>query len=33
VLDRDIFTIPAVEVDQVQVCETYIQGERVFQRA
>jgi hypothetical protein len=33
VLDRDIFTIPAGEIDQVQVCETYIQGERVFQRA
>jgi predicted amidohydrolase YtcJ len=33
VLDRDIFTIPAEEIDQMHVCETYIRGERVFQRA
>jgi predicted amidohydrolase YtcJ len=33
VLDRDIFTIPAVEIDEVQVSETHIQGERVYERA
>jgi predicted amidohydrolase YtcJ len=33
VLDRDIFTVPADEIDQVQVSETYIQGDRVYDRA
>jgi predicted amidohydrolase YtcJ len=32
VLDRDIFTTPAEEIDQVQVSETYIQGDRVYER-
>ena len=32
VLDRDIFTIPAADIDQVQVHETHIQGECVFRR-
>ena len=30
VLDRDIFTIDPVEIDQVRVAETWIRGERVF---
>ena len=30
VLDRDIFAIPAADIDQVQVRETYIEGEQVF---
>jgi predicted amidohydrolase YtcJ len=34
VLDHDIFTIPAEEIDQVQVVsETYLEGERIYQRA
>ena len=32
VLDRDIFTIDPDEIDQVQVAETWIRGERVYQR-
>lgn len=28
VLDRDIFTVPASEIDHVRVKETYIQGDR-----
>jgi predicted amidohydrolase YtcJ len=31
VLDRDIFTIPAAEIDQVQVRQTYIMGELAYQ--
>jgi predicted amidohydrolase YtcJ len=33
VLDRDIFTIPAEQIDQVRVDQTYVAGERVFARA
>jgi predicted amidohydrolase YtcJ len=33
VLDRDIFSIPVEEIDQVQVSETYLEGERIYQRA
>ena len=32
VLDRDIFTIDPNEIDQVQVAETWIRGERVYAR-
>ena len=32
VLDRDILAIPAEEIDQVQVEETYIRGEKVYFR-
>jgi predicted amidohydrolase YtcJ len=32
-LDRDIFAVPAEEIDQVRVNETYIAGERVYERA
>ncbi|MCE3276802.1 MAG: amidohydrolase [Propionibacteriaceae bacterium] len=32
VLDRDIFTISAEEIDEIQVSETYIQGDRVYER-
>ncbi len=32
VLDRDIFTIDPGEIDQVQVAETWIRGERVYAR-
>ncbi len=32
VLDRDIFTIDPEEIDQVQVAETWLRGERVYQR-
>ena len=30
VLDRDIFSVPASEIDQVRVAATYIRGRRVF---
>ena len=30
VLDRDIFTIDPDEIDQVQVAQTWIRGERVY---
>ena len=30
VLDRDIFTIDPQDIDQVQVAQTWIRGERVF---
>ena len=33
VLDRDILTVPADEIDQVQVAATYIRGEKVFDRS
>ena len=32
ILDRDIFTVDADEIDQVRVVETWIRGERVYQR-
>jgi len=32
VLDRDIFSIDPEEIDQVQVAETWIRGERVYAR-
>lgn len=32
VLDRDILAVPAEEIDQVKVDETYINGNRVFNR-
>ena len=32
ILDRDIFTVDADEIDQVRVAETWIRGERVYQR-
>jgi predicted amidohydrolase YtcJ len=32
VLDRDIFIIDPDEIDQVQVAETWLRGERVYQR-
>ncbi len=32
VLDRDIFTIDPQEIDQVQVAQTWIRGERVYAR-
>jgi predicted amidohydrolase YtcJ len=32
VLDRDVFTMPAREIDRVRVAQTWIQGERVFRR-
>ena len=32
VLDRDIFTIDPDEIDQVQVAETWLRGERVYRR-
>ena len=32
VLDRDIFTIDPQEIDQVQVAQTWIRGERVYTR-
>ena len=32
VLDRDIFTIDPDEIDQVQVAETWLRGQRVYQR-
>ena len=32
VLDRDVFTVPAREIDQVRVAETWVRGERVFRR-
>ena len=32
VLDRDIFTTPAEEIDKIQVIETYIEGDRVYER-
>lgn len=30
ILDRDILEIPAKEIDQVRVAETYIGGRRVY---
>ena len=33
VLDRDVFTISAHEIDQVQVAETWVRGVKVYQRA
>ena len=32
VLDRDIFSIPADEIDRVQVLATYVRGTCVYQR-
>ena len=32
VLDRDILEIPAEEIDQVQVEETWIGGKKVYQK-
>jgi len=32
VLDRDLFDIPAAEIDQVAVAETWVQGELVYAR-
>ncbi|MGS0687747.1 amidohydrolase [Nakamurella sp. GG22] len=32
VLDRDVFAIDAEDIDQVQVAETWLRGERVYQR-
>ena len=32
ILDRDLFSIPAVEIDQVAVAETWVQGSQVFRR-
>jgi predicted amidohydrolase YtcJ len=32
VLDRDIFTTPPEEIDKIQVIETYIEGDRVYER-
>ena len=32
VLDRDIFTTPAEEIDKIRVSETYILGDRVYER-
>ena len=32
-LDRDIFTVPVEEIDQVQVRRTFIRGELVFERS
>lgn len=32
VLDRDVFSVPAQEIDQVTVAETWIQGQKVFSR-
>ncbi|MEP6561376.1 MAG: amidohydrolase family protein [Nakamurella sp.] len=32
ILDRDVFSIPAADIDQVSVTETWIQGERAFAR-
>lgn len=32
ILDRDVFTIPAEEIDQVQVTETWVGGQRVWKR-
>ena len=32
VLDRDILEIPAEEIDQVRVDETWIGGEKVYER-
>ncbi|MGI9221878.1 MAG: amidohydrolase, partial [Woeseiaceae bacterium] len=31
-LDRDYFTVPAEQIDDIQVLETWVAGERVFQR-
>jgi len=33
VLDRDIFTVDPNEIDQVQIAQTWIRGERVYERA
>ena len=33
VLDRDVFTVSAHEIDQVQVAETWVRGVKVYQRA
>jgi hypothetical protein len=30
VLDRDVFTVPADEIDQVRIMQTWIAGERVY---
>ncbi|MDQ0642707.1 amidohydrolase [Microbacterium murale] len=32
VLERDVFTVPAEEISEVRVAETWIRGERVFAR-
>jgi predicted amidohydrolase YtcJ len=32
VLDRDIFSIPAAEIDQVQIAQTWLRGEKAWQR-
>ena len=31
VLDRDILSVPAEEIDQVKVAATYLRGEKVYQ--
>ena len=33
VLDRDLFDLPTDEIDQVQVNETWLRGERAYLRA
>jgi predicted amidohydrolase YtcJ len=32
ILDRDYFTIPSDQIDDIQVLETWIAGERVYRR-